>query len=169
MRRKWIEPAPAPLPYLGTTRTDTRAAISLQLEDAVGDRAGVTWWNFYFRLFPGAIRSPQIIEFLSHRLRHIPGKLLIVWDGLPGHRSRAGWDFVQQQRGRLWLEFLPAYAPELNPVESLWSHWKQHELPNFCPTTFGQLSHHARQALRRMRRRPTLVIAFWQQAELFPL
>ncbi|PYX07095.1 MAG: hypothetical protein DMG85_12255 [Acidobacteria bacterium] len=100
--------------------------------------AGVTWWNFYFRLFPGAIRSPQIIEFLSHRLRHIPGKLLIVWD-------------------------------ELNPVESLWSHWKQHELPNFCPTTFGQLSHHARQALRRMRRRPTLVIAFWQQAELFPL
>jgi hypothetical protein len=31
------------------------------------------------------------------------------------------------------------------------------------------LSHHARRALRRMRRRPTLVIAFWQQAELFPL
>jgi DDE superfamily endonuclease len=44
--------------------------------------AGVTWWNFYFRLFPGAIRSPQIIEFLSHLLRHIPGKLLIVWDGV---------------------------------------------------------------------------------------
>jgi transposase len=130
--------------------------------------AGVTWWNFYFRLFPGTIRSPQIIEFLSHLLRHIPGKLLIVWDGLPGHRSRAVWDFVQQQRARLWLEFLPAYAPELNPVEYLWSHWKQHELPNFCPTTFGQLSYHARQALRRMRRRPTLVIAFWQQAQLFP-
>ncbi len=46
--------------------------------------AGVTWWNFYFRLFPGAIRSRQIIEFLSHLQRHIPGKLLIVWDGLPG-------------------------------------------------------------------------------------
>ena len=120
--------------------------------------AGVTWWNFYFRLFPGAIRSPQIIEFLSHLLRHIPGKLLIVWDGLPGHRSRVVWEFVRQQRGRLWLEFLPAYAPELNPVEYLWSHWKQHELPNFCPQTFGQLSHYARQALRRMRRRPTLVM-----------
>ena len=50
--------------------------------------AGVTWWNFYFRLFPGAIRSPQIIEFLAHLSRHIPGKLLIVWDGLPGHRSQ---------------------------------------------------------------------------------
>ena len=131
--------------------------------------AGVTWWNFYFRLFPGAIRSPQIIEFLAHLLRHIPGKLLIVWDGLPGHRSRAVWQFVQQQKGRLWLEYLPGYAPELNPVEYLWSHWKQHELPNFCPTTFGQLSESARRALRRMRRRPTLVCAFWEQAELFPL
>jgi len=77
--------------------------------------AGVTWWNFYFRLFPGAIRSPQIIEFLSHLRRHIPGKLLIVWDGLPGPRSRAVGDFVQPQRGRLWLEFLPAYAPETEP------------------------------------------------------
>jgi len=131
--------------------------------------AGVTWWNFYFRLFPGAIRSPQVIEFLSHLLRHIPGKLLIVWDGLPGHRSCITWEFIRQQRGRLWVEFLPAYAPELNPVEYLWSHWKQHELPNFCPQNFGQLSSHARQALRRMRRRSTLVIAFWRQAELFPM
>jgi hypothetical protein len=62
-----------------------------------------------------------------------------------------------------------SYAPELNPVEYLWSHWKQHELPNFCPSTFAQLSLHARRALKRMRRRPTLVIAFWQQARLFPL
>ena len=88
---------------------------------------------------------------------------------MPGHRSRATWEFIRQQRGRLWVEFLPGYAPELNPVEYLWSHWKQHELPNFCPQNFGQLSHYARKALRRMRKRPTLVIAFWRQAELFPL
>jgi transposase len=131
--------------------------------------AGVTWWNFYFRLYPGTIRSPQVIEFLTHLLRHLPGKLLIVWDGLRSHRSRMVWDFVRQQRGRLWLEFLPAYAPELNPVEYLWAHWKHHELPNFCPDNYGELSYHARQALRRMRRRPMLVCAFWQQAELFPL
>jgi hypothetical protein len=61
--------------------------------------AGVTWWNFYFRLFPGSIRSPQVIEFLEHLLRHIPGKLLVVWDGLTGHRSRMTWEFIRQQRG----------------------------------------------------------------------
>jgi hypothetical protein len=75
--------------------------------------AGVTWWNFYFRLFPGTIKSPQVVEFLEHLMRHLPDKLLIIWDGLPSHRSHLVWDFVRQQRGRLWLEFLPAYAPEL--------------------------------------------------------
>jgi hypothetical protein len=62
-----------------------------------------------------------------------------------------------------------AYAPELNPVEYIWGYWKHHELPNFCPHDFSQLSYHARHTLRRMRRRPMLVIAFWQQANLFPL
>ncbi len=102
--------------------------------------AGVTWWNFYFRLFSGSIRSPQVIQFLQHLAHHLDCKLLVVWD---------------------------AYAPELNPVEYLWSYWKRHELPNFCPQTFWQMSHYARRALRRMRRRTTLVTGFWAQADLF--
>ncbi len=129
--------------------------------------AGVTWWNFYFRLYPGSIRSPQVVNFLTHLMRHLPGNLLIIWDGLKSHRSRMVRDYVKAQQGRLWIEFLPAYAPELNPVEYLWGYWKTHELPNLCPKTFDQLSHHARRALRRMRRRPKLVTAFWKQAELF--
>jgi transposase len=82
--------------------------------------AGVTWWNFYFRLFPGAIRGPQVVQFLGHLLRHLDCKLLVVWDGARTHRSRLVWDFVREQKGRLWLEFLPAYAPELT------------DLPQFC-------------------------------------
>jgi transposase len=129
--------------------------------------AGVTWRKFYFRLFPGSIRSAQVVEFLKHLLRHIRGKLLVIWDGLRSHRGRMVSEFVIGTRGRLELEFLPAYAPELNPVEYLWGYWKQHELPNFCPKNFFELSHYARKALCRMRRRPTLVTAFWKQAELF--
>jgi transposase len=130
--------------------------------------AGVTWWNFYFRLFEGTIRSPQVVEFLSHLLRHVPGqKLLVVWDGSTTHRSRLVRDFVKSHNGRLALESLPGYAPELNPVEYLWGHWKHHELPNLCPKDFWQLSEQARKALRRMRRRPRLVTAFWKQAVLF--
>jgi transposase len=129
--------------------------------------AGVTWWNFYFRLYPGSIRSPQIVQFLSHLMRHISKDMLVIWDGLRAHRSRLVKDFVAQQNGRIELEYLPAYAPELNPVEYLWGYWKQHELPNFCPKTFAELSLHAVRALKRMRRRPKLIAAFWKQAELF--
>jgi len=46
---------------------------------------------------------------------------------------------------------------------------KHNELPNFCPKNFGELSYSGRKALRQMRRRPTLVMAFWEQTELFPL
>lgn len=129
--------------------------------------AGITWWNFYFRLFPGSIKAPQIIEFLTHLMRHLRRPLLVIWDGLPGHRSGAVRDFVAAQDGRLTLEFLPAYAPELNPVEHIWSYLKSHEIPNLCPRELWQLSDAAKNALRRMRRRPTLVRAFWKQAELF--
>lgn len=129
--------------------------------------AGITLWNFYFQLFPGSIRSPQVIEFLGHLLRHLPGKLLILWDGASIHKSKRVKRFVAQQNGRLELAYLPPYAPELNPSEYIWCYWKQHELPNFCPKNYGQLSATAKQALRRMRRRPTLVTAFWHQANLF--
>ncbi len=129
--------------------------------------AGVTWWNFYFRLFPGTIRAPQVVEFLEHLLRHLGGDLLVIWDGISTHRSRLVKEFVHSQGGRLELEFLPAYAPELNPVEYLWGYWKQHELPNLCPKNFQQLSDHALKSLRRMRRRPPLIRSFWKQAELF--
>ena len=128
--------------------------------------AGITWWKFYFRLYPTTIRGPQVIDFLGHLLRHLPGKLLVVWDGLSAHRARVVSDFSRAQGERLAIEWLPGYAPELNPVEYIWGYWKHHELPNFCPRDFTQLSHQAGRALRRMRRRPLLIRSFWHQAEL---
>lgn len=129
--------------------------------------AGITLWTFYFRLYPGAIRTPQMIDFLARLMRHVPGKLLVIWDGLAVHRSRDLKTFVAATNGRMELEQLPAYAPELNPVEFIWGYWKKHELPNLCPEDFWDLSWHARAALNRMRRRPPLVRSFWKQAELF--
>ena len=50
----------------------------------------------------------------------------------------------------------------------LWGYWKQHELPNVCPKDYWQLSEAARRTLRRMRRRPRLITAFWKQSSLWP-
>ncbi len=68
------------------------------------------------------------------------------------------WAFDQRQEGSCVARDTP-----------FWGYWKHHELPNFCPHHFAQLSYHARRALRPMRGRTTLVIAFWEQANLFPL
>lgn len=129
--------------------------------------AGVTYWNFYFRLFPGSIKSQQIIEFLDALKRQINKPLLIVWDGLAAHRSRLVREYVDRFDGAIQLERLPAYAPELNPVEYVWAYLKNHALPNFCARDFAELTATARQKLSSMQRRPKLVTAFWKQAELF--
>ena len=129
--------------------------------------AGITYWNFYFRLYPGAIKSEQIVEFLDALRRQIGRRLLIVWDGLAAHRSRRVRDHVESLNGAVQLERLPAYAPELNPVEYIWGYLKTHALPNFCARDFAQLTVTARRHLASMQRRPTLVTAFWKQAELF--
>jgi transposase len=128
--------------------------------------AGVTFYRFYFRFYDGTIKSPQIVEFLKALHQQIRRKLLVIWDGLAAHKSRLVRDFVDSLDGAIQLERLPAYAPELNPVEYIWAHLKQHEIGNFCATQIAQVGDFARRRLKSMQRRTTLVTAFWQQAEL---
>jgi len=134
--------------------------------DTLSAVAGITFYRFYFRLYKGTVKSAEVVDFLQALLRHLPGPLLIVWDRLSAHRSRITRDFIAGQGQRLWVEYLPGYAPELNPVEYIWGYWKQHALPNVCPKDYWGLDETARRTLKRMRRRPRLITAFWQQAEL---
>ncbi len=128
--------------------------------------AGLTLRNFYCRLYPGAIGELEVIDFLKAWVRPIDRPLLIVWDRLSAHRSRLVQEFIELSAGHIATESLPPYAPELNPVEYIWAYWKQHELPNVCPKDYGELSERARKALRRMRRKPRLITAFWKQSSL---
>ncbi|HXX00915.1 MAG TPA: transposase [Candidatus Acidoferrales bacterium] len=67
------------------------------------------------------IRGPQVVDFLGHLLRHLPGKLLEVCARLPAHRRRMV-SFSTAPGGRLAIEWLPRYAHELNPIEYAWDH-----------------------------------------------
>ena len=127
--------------------------------------AGMTYVQFYFRLFVGTIKGPQVVQFLAHLGRHLRGKLILVWDRLPTHRSRLVQDYLADHP-RLQQEWLPAYAPEFNPVEYLWGQMKEHHLGNFCPDHLGELSAEARRTLRRLQRRQCIVACCWKQAEL---
>ena len=127
--------------------------------------AGASFWHIYFRFFHGAVKGPQLIEFLKALSAQIKGKLLIIWDGLPAHRSRLVRDYVDSLDGHIVLERLPGYAPNSIPSNTC-SDAKQRELANLCLDTIGQVKRYAERRLRSMQRRPTLIRAFWQQAQL---
>src|SRR5579872_6365750 len=82
-------------------------------------------------------RHERATGALVCRIRH---PLTLVWDRLPADRSGIVWDYRDDQKGRLPVEYLPPYAPELNPVEYICAHPKQQELPNVGPKDFWQLS-----------------------------
>jgi hypothetical protein len=67
-----------------------------------------------------AFKGEDVVRFLKHLLRQIPGKLLVIWDGSPIHRGGAVKDFLASGASRrLKLEQLPGYAPDLNPDEGI--------------------------------------------------
>lgn len=128
--------------------------------------AGLTFRQFYFRFFPGAICSEQIIEFLGALKQQIKQPLLIIWDGAAIHRSRKVATWLEKLNGHIAVARLPPYAPELNPVEAIWAYLKKNEIANLCLNTIGETGEFARNRLKSMQQRPTLIAAFWKQAEL---
>ena len=130
--------------------------------------AGIPLGNFYFQIHPGAIQGPQVARFLRALLRHVHGPLPILWEGAALPRSKRVQDFVESAGPRLIAAPLPAYAPELNPVECLWAHLKEHEIANLAVRHARELSRAATAALRRMRRRPKSILACFAQADLWP-
>ena len=119
--------------------------------------AGITIWNFYFRLFAGSIKAPQVIEFLKHLQQHIGGRLTVIWDGLPAHRSRPVREYVDRQQGGIHLERLPAYAPELNPKENLWDEIREKLFKNHALKSMDDVNVKLDEAALYIERNPTLV------------
>lgn len=111
------------------------------------------------RIQKKGFRSPQIVQFLKHILRHVEGNILLVWDNLAAHSSNLVKHFIESQE-RLEFLHLPLYAPDLNPVEFLWSYLKKTELANVCCQSLEQLRYEIRKALERVRHKPDVLIAF---------
>ena len=105
---------------------------------------------------------------VSHHLRlQVRGKILLVWDWLGVHRCRLVRQWLAAQGDQFLVEELPAYAPELNPVEYLWGWWKENTVAKGCPLTTEKLHWLACQGFCQARqRKTTLVAAFWKQADL---
>ena len=102
-----------------------------------------------------AFRGSDVVRFLRHLLVHLPGKLLVIWDGSPIHRARIVKEFLATSAAkRLRLEQLPAYAPDLNPDEGVWRHLKRVDLRNVCCHDLAHLHHELTGATKRLRHHP---------------
>jgi transposase len=123
--------------------------------------------KLYFHSQDHPINSDDVVRFLEHLLREVPGRMVLIWDGAPIHRSQVIRDFLANSPAqRLHLERLPAYAPELNPGEGLWQQLKGVELRNVCCFNIPHLRHELRDAVKRVRRRPRLITSFFRGAKL---
>jgi transposase len=101
----------------------------------------------------GSISSPDVVEFLRNLRRHIRGPVVVIWDGLTCHRSGETQRYIDTQKHWLTVARFPAYAPELNPLEALWSTLKGKDVANYSPDSMAELDGHLRRSIRRVRRR----------------
>ena len=129
--------------------------------------AGMHFSGLCFRLHEGTIAKEEVLEFLKALRAHFRRPLLIIWDSSRPHRSVLIREYVALTHGQIQLHFLPGYAPELNPVEFLWSWLKRHALANFCPDNFTELRRTTRSKLKSAQHRNAIIASCWQQADLF--
>lgn len=122
--------------------------------------------TLYLTLHPKqSIRGPHVLRLLRHLRRHLPGPLLLLWHRGKPHRQEQVRDYLE--RHPQWhVEWLPPYAPELNPQEQVWTYLKFGCLSNFAPDDVEQIRRQVRQHARRAARRPQLLKNLFRNSQL---
>ena len=116
------------------------------------------------RHFDHAVGGPDIIEALKHFRRHLPGPLIIIWDHLSAHQDRGVQAWIAADPD-LYVEWLPPYAPDLNPEEGCNDNLKSY-LRNATPGSVAELRQQVDRGFARLRKRPDLLKSFFQHAGL---
>jgi transposase len=139
--RTWARQGQTPVLRVPLTR-DQRAAIAALTADQ----------RLVMPTQTESSHRTAVVRFLRLLLRKIAGKLLMIWDGAPIHRGQPIKDFLAQGAGRrIHLEPLPGYAPDLTPVEGIWTYLNCRALGTVCCRDFAELDTALRRAKERLR------------------
>jgi hypothetical protein len=140
-----------------------RASMAAAL--CYGSHGGGAALAFHHQL--DAYNTDTLIQALGELRRFLGGqKATLLWDGLPAHRSQAMGAWLRRQRHWLVVEPLPGYAPELNPVEALWSNLKGVELVNLAGETLHEVIAAAERGIQRIRDTHHLAYSFLRHSGL---
>ncbi len=116
--------------------------------------------RLFFRLHPDAnINAHLVVCFLKNLLKELSGPIIIVWDRSVPHRSKKV-QTLRHNNPRLHFSFLPPYAPELNPVEYVWSYSKTNPLANATAMNVADLTTGTRRSVRSIQRKQCLLRSF---------
>jgi len=122
--------------------------------------------GLHFRTYPkDYVNNAKAADFLEALLQEVSGPVVVLWDRGNMHRGdpiRA----LKEKYPRLHTEFLPPYAPQLNPVELLWCFLKYGKLANFAPQDLAELEQRLVEYLRFAQTNPRLLASFWHWSQL---
>jgi transposase len=116
-----------------------------------------------FMVFKKGFRAPVFIEFMKRLIRQSKGKVYLIVDGHPVHRSREVKEWLGTHTQKIRLFFLPPYSPELNPDEVLNQDVKSNALGRRRPRDEFQLMHEVRSYLRARQRQPRIVRRYFEE------
>jgi len=160
LRRTWAPEGPTPVlkEHFNWKRLSAIGAVAW--------RPGEAKTRLFLSPRPGSISTPEVVEFLRNLRRHVAGPVVVVWDRLGAHRSNVTMTHVTAQAHWLRVEYFPAYAPELNPLEYLWATFKGKDVANYPADSIAELDDHLRRSVRRVRRRTDMGLNFIKHAGL---
>ena len=119
-----------------------------------------------FRLYPARnVDGDKVRAFLRQLRCHVHGRFVLLWDRLGAHRCARVQAYVRRHR-RIHLEWFPAYAPELNPMEYGWSWLKTKPLANYAPPDAKDLATTARRHACRLQHSVRLLWSFIDHSPL---
>lgn len=121
--------------------------------------------SLYFRWQQGNIAAEDLVAFVRQLHRHLGTPITLVWDRSGPHRKAARLLLAHRPRW-LRIEWLPPYAPELNPAEQVWNHAKGVDLVNNPADDLAQLTTDVRASLARQRQSQPLLLAYFKHAQL---
>ena len=159
VRRTWAPQGETPIHY-SWDRRDRLSVISAISVSAKRRRLGL-----YFAIHDHNIVTDDFEYFVETLLRCLQRRIVLVIDRWSVHRSGAR-RLLRRFPRRVQIEWLPAYAPELNPDEQVWKHTKYDDLANYIPDDIRSLGQAIRRSIRQTQGQQRLLRSFFQHANL---
>ena len=157
VRRTWAPKGQTPV-HCSWDRRDRLSVISAITVSPIRRRLGL-----YFDIHDHNINTDAFEGFVRWLRRQIRRGIVLVMDRWSVHRS--GARRLQRRFGaKVQIEWLPAYAPELNPVEQVWSHTKYADLANYIPEDINTLAEAVTQSIEQTGRKQALLRSFFHHA-----